>query len=395
MGPATGAADTGAADTRAADTLAVVGEVAALARIFPRLPNADAALIGPGDDAAVVAAPDGRFVVTTDTMIHGPDFRLAWSTPHDLGWKAAVTNLSDVAAMGATPSALVVAIAAPLDTPVALLEGIADGLRDACAAMSPGTGVVGGDLSVSNTLVLAVTAFGDLGGRSPVLRSGARPGDRVAVAGALGLAGAGIARLFAAAQSDQGTAETEPVAEQPVAKRPVADQPVAEQPVVERPGGARHPDAALGRAVRAAHPAIVEAQLAPVSPLGAGRSAAEAGATAMLDVSDGLVLDAGRIALSSGCSLELFHDAIEAEGRALRELDSTIGAEAEDFVLCGGEDHALLATFPPGAELPAEFRVIGEVRAGQDGHPLVTIGGRPYVRPGGWDPFDDWNGAVG
>ena len=106
--------------------------------------------------------PDGRYVVTTDTMVHGPDFRLAWSTPHDLGWKAAATNLSDIAAMGARATALVVAVAAPPDTHVSLLEGLADGLRDACAALAPGCGVVGGDLSVSPALVIAVTAFGDL-----------------------------------------------------------------------------------------------------------------------------------------------------------------------------------------------------------------------------------------
>ena len=100
------------------DTLTAVSETAVLQRLFPRLPAADGALIGPGDDAAVLAAPDGRFVVTTDMMIHGPDFRLAWSSPFELGWKAAATNLSDVAAMGATPTALVVAIAAPGDTEV-------------------------------------------------------------------------------------------------------------------------------------------------------------------------------------------------------------------------------------------------------------------------------------
>ncbi|MDQ1549017.1 MAG: thiamine-monophosphate kinase, partial [Microbacteriaceae bacterium] len=112
----------------ASDTLGAIGESATLQRIFPRLPAAASALLGPGDDAAVVAAPDGRFVVTTDMMIHGPDFRLAWSSPHDLGWKAAASNLADVAAMGAVPTALVVAIAAPPDSPVSLLEGIADGL---------------------------------------------------------------------------------------------------------------------------------------------------------------------------------------------------------------------------------------------------------------------------
>src|SRR5690554_5090486 len=170
------------------DTLGAVGESAVLVRIFPRLPASTVTLVGPGDDAAVVAAPDGRFVVTTDMMIHGPDFRLAWSSPHDLGWKAAASNLADIAAMGATPTALVVAIAAPAGSPISLLEGIADGFRDGCSAMAPGCGVVGGDLSVSSALTIAVTAFGDLDGREPVMRSGASVGDQVAVSGDLGAA---------------------------------------------------------------------------------------------------------------------------------------------------------------------------------------------------------------
>ena len=104
-------------------TLGELGEAAVLRRIFPRLPDAAVALVGPGDDAAVLAAPDGRYVVTTDTMVHGPDFRLAWSTPHDLGWKAAATNLADIAAMGARATALVVAVAAPPETPVVAARG--------------------------------------------------------------------------------------------------------------------------------------------------------------------------------------------------------------------------------------------------------------------------------
>nr|WP_253202225.1 thiamine-monophosphate kinase [Subtercola sp. PAMC28395] len=367
-----------------------IGEVETLKRIFPRLPAATSALLGPGDDAAVVAAPDGRFVVTTDMMIHGPDFRLAWSTAHDLGWKAAVSNLADVAAMGATPSALVVAIAAPLHTPVALLEGIADGLRDACAELSPGTGVVGGDLSVSKTLTLAVTAFGDLDGRGPVTRAGAQPGDVVAVAGDLGRAGAGIWLLF-----DQATRTTTRTSSGSGGPGATGEPSPPSGPGPCEPRSEREPDDVLGRTVRAAHRSLVDAQLAPTSPLAAGPQAALAGATAMLDVSDGLVLDAGRIATASGCSLELFHEAIEAEADALREVDVVVGARARDFVLCGGEDHALLATFPAGQELPPEFRVIGEVRGRAPGHPLVTVGGEAYVRPGGWDPFADWNGGVG
>jgi thiamine-monophosphate kinase len=358
--------DPGAADDDTA-TVAEVGEADALRRIFPRLPHADSELLGPGDDAAVLAAADGRFVVTTDMMVHGPDFRSAWSSPHDLGWKAAITNLADIAAMGASPTALVVAIAAPLDTPVGTLLGIADGLRDACASAAPGCGVVGGDLSVSAALTLAVTAFGDLGGRSPVLRSGARPGDVLAVAGDLGRAGAGIWLLFR-----DGMRDTD------------AD-------------GDREPDARRGRALRRRHPALVEAQLAPVSPIALGVRAAEGGATAMLDVSDGLVLDARRIAAASGCVIRLDPDAIAAEAAALAALDGVVGDHARHFVLAGGEDHALLAAFPAGGVIPDGFRRIGEVVASAlpDGPFDALVGDEPFDALGGWDPYADWDGRAG
>lgn len=327
------------ASARGPGTLASVGESGVLRRIFPRLPEGEATLLGPGDDAAVVAAPDGRMVVTTDTMIHGPDFRLAWSTPHDLGWKAAASNLADVAAMGATPTGLVIALAAPADTPVTVLEGVADGLRDACAELAPGCGVVGGDLSVSATLTLAVTAFGDLGGADPVLRSGARPGDFLAVSGPLGDAARGLALLFADGVAADG-----------------------------------EPDAARAAEVRAAHPRQVDAQLAPRPPIADGPAARRAGATAMLDVSDGLLLDASRIAAASGVRIDL--DA---------------AAVGDDADLAGGESHALLATFPPAALLPGGFRMIGAVHDGSG----VTVDGEPATRRGGWDPYDDWDGRAG
>ncbi|MCU1583779.1 MAG: thiL [Microbacteriaceae bacterium] len=318
------------------DTLGAIGESAALARIFPRLPTAASALLGPGDDSAVIAAPDGRFVVTTDMMIHGPDFRLAWSTPHDLGWKAAASNLSDVAAMGAVPSGLVVAIAAPADSPVSLLEGIADGLRDACDALAPGCGVVGGDLSVSATLTIAVTAFGDLEGRSPVLRSGASIGDVVAVAGVLGEAAASLLLLFTEGVDADG-----------------------------------RPDARLGAALRSR----TSAQLAPTPPIAAGRAAALAGATAMLDLSDGLAIDSARLAGASGIGIDF-------DGGSLGPNPA--------MALGGGEDHSLLATFPPEASLPSEFRQIGVCVAGSG----LTVDGHPHDSSG-WDPYRDWTGLLG
>ena len=323
-------------ESAAPDTLGGIGESAVLARIFPRLPAASSALIGPGDDSAVLAAPDGRFVVTTDMMVHGPDFRLAWSTPHDLGWKAAASNLADVAAMGAVPTALVVAIAAPANSAVSLLEGIADGLRDACESMAPGCGVVGGDLSVSATLTIVVTAFGDLEGRDPVLRSGASPGDIVAVAGVLGEAAAALRLLFTEAVDASG-----------------------------------HPDAALATALRSR----TAPQLAPTPPITAGRVAALAGATAMLDLSDGLAIDSGRLARASGVRIE-FESAALGRDRAI--------------ALGGGEDHSLLATFPPGIVMPVGFRPIGVCIEGEG----LTVDGSPHDSAG-WDPYRDWAGTAG
>jgi thiamine-monophosphate kinase len=297
----------------AADTITAIGEGAALARIFPHLPAAASQLLGPGDDAAVVAAPDGRFVVTTDMMIHGPDFRLEWSSAYDLGWKAAASNLSDVASMGAVPTALVVALATPGDTEVSFLEQFADGLREGCAAMAPGCGVVGGDLSASSVMTIAVTAFGDLEGREPVTRSGAKVGDTVAVAGVLGEAAEGLRMLFA---GEEGT--------------------------------------------------LVNAQLRPTPPIALGPVAALAGATSMIDLSDGLALDASRVAKASGVAIDLSSAAIGSR-----------------IALDGGEDHSLLATF--AGDLPDGFRAIGVVVEGSG----LFVDGKLYDASTGWDPFTD------
>ncbi|KIU03655.1 thiamine-phosphate kinase [Frigoribacterium sp. MEB024] len=327
-----------------ADTVEGVGELATLARILPRLPRSDDTLLGPGDDAAVVAAPDGRFVVTTDLMVHGPDFRRAWSTSYDLGWKAAASNLADVAAMGARPTALVVALAVPGDTGVTELEAFADGLRAGCSVMAPGTGVVGGDLSVSPTFTVAVTAFGDLEGRPPVRRDGARVGDVVAVSGALGRSARGLDLLFRLGVDHDGV-----------------------------------PDTAAAAALRERDP-DVGWHLAPSPPVADGRSAALAGATAMLDLSDGLALDAGRVARASGVVVDLSARALGDDPR---------------LALSGGEDHSLFATFPPDVALPGGFRAVGTVRDPAGGAPRVTVDGSDLGESGGWDPYRLWSGEQG
>jgi thiamine-monophosphate kinase len=355
----------GPPDPWSGPTVGELGELEVLDRVTRRLPPGTPE-VGPGDDCAVVAAPDGRFVVTTDMMVHGPDFRWAWSSPEDVGWKAAVTNLSDVAAMGAEPTGLVVAIAAPQDTPVAVLEGVADGFRLAAAALAPGCGVVGGDLSTSSAFTLAVTAFGDLRGLAPVLRSGARPGDVLAVSGELGPAARGLARLFRDGVDEQG---------EPDAAR------------VVQSGADTDPDVARQRR--------------PVPPVADGPRAAAAGATAMLDLSDGLAIDAGRLARASGVTLGLDDRAAPAPDTTAADGPAPDGTAADGSrhgvvldgpALHGGEDHGLLATFPAGVALPGGFRRIGVVlpRGGDD-----LVRGGTAVPTTGWDPYADWDGVAG
>ena len=154
-----------------------------------------AVLVGPGDDAAVVAMPDARVVVTTDMLVQGRHFRTDWSTPQQIGGKAIAQNGADIAAMGARPQGYVVALGCPPDTPLAMLDALNEGMRQ--EAMRSGAEIVGGDLVQSPEIVVSVTALGDLEGRVPVLRSGARIGDVVAVAGTLGRSAAGMAALEA------------------------------------------------------------------------------------------------------------------------------------------------------------------------------------------------------
>ncbi len=153
--------------------------------------------VGIGDDAAVVAAPSGSVVAAVDLLIEGRHFRRDWSSAYDVGVKAAARSLADIAAMGAVNTALLVALAAPGTLPARWATDLAEGL--ASEATRAGAGVVGGDTARADAVTLSVTALGDLENRRPVLRSGARPGDVIAVAGPLGHSAAGLALLAAGA----------------------------------------------------------------------------------------------------------------------------------------------------------------------------------------------------
>jgi thiamine-monophosphate kinase len=346
-------------------TVAALGEfglIAALSQWLPLAPS-PRVLVGIGDDAAVLATPDGRVVATTDFLLEGRHFRRDWSTAADVGRKAAVRSLADIAAMGAVPTGLLVALAAPGDLPVSWARALAAGLAAECARA--GAAVIGGDTARAPSVLLAVTGLGDLAGRAPVLRSGAAPGDVVAVAGPLGHAAAGLALLSAGI-----------------------------------PAGP-----------------LVAAHLRPAPPYDAGPEASDLGATAMIDVSDGLLADLGHIASASGLLIDLASaqlrpgEPLLAAARAVAaarphpdppspslartDRDTSLSPadlppakaqslEALRWVLAGGEDHSLAATFPPGAALPPRWTVIGAVRQGPPG---VVVDGQPWTGSPGWDHF--------
>ena len=317
------------------NTLANLGESESLARTIGKLIQGEYAIVGPGDDAAVVSSADGRFVVTTDTMIEGHDFNLDWSTGFDLGFKAIASNVADVAAMGAKPTALVVAIALPGHTQISWLEDFAAGLNAGLTQLAPRASVVGGDLARADQVVISVTAHGDLEGLEPVLRSGAKPGDILAVAGTLGKAAAGLSLL----QSE------------------IAD-------------------------AKNAFDELVSIQLRPMPPIPAGVLANKAGATSMLDVSDGLAKDASRIAKASGVTVQIDKSALLGFEAVLELAALRLEVTTEDWVLFGGEDHALLATFPEGSSIPKEFKPIGRIIASSG---VLVLLDDIELQANGWD----------
>ena len=147
-------------------SVADYGEFGLIARVTARLGTTPACLLGPGDDAALVAAPDRRVLASTDVLVEGRHFRRDWSSARDVGHRAAAANLADIAAMGGVPTSLLVAFCAPADLDLRWVEELTDGL--AAEAAKVGAGVVGGDTTASPLITVAVTALGDLDGRAPV-----------------------------------------------------------------------------------------------------------------------------------------------------------------------------------------------------------------------------------
>jgi len=309
------------------ETLQQLGEFAVIDRVVRGRRQPTSVAIGPGDDAALVSTSDGRVLVSTDMLVQDRHFRLDWSTPHDVGRKAIAQNAADIEAMGARPTAFVVGFGAPGDTHAAQLDALVDGMWHEAGLL--GAGIVGGDLVNCPQWVLSVTVLGDLDGRAPVLRSGAKAGSVLAAAGELGRSAAGYALW--------------------------------------------HNGIAGFDELRRRH-------LVPEPPYGQG--AAAAGAQAMIDVSDGLVADLRHVAEASGVAIDLSTAALAADHDALTAAAAAVRADPWPWVLGGGEDHALVACFADTA--PTGWRVIGRVL---DGPPRVLVDGEVWSGYAGWESF--------
>lgn len=374
------------------------GQVAATARQAGHIEPLD---VGPGDDCAVLAAPapGQRTVVTTDTLVEDQDFMNLWpggiartgeagefileparSSGYDVGRKAATQNLADVAAMGARPASLFISLSLPGSTPYGWIDGFAHGIVDGINACGATECVIGGgDIGDSTEMSVTVTALGYTD--RAVLRSGARPGDTIALAGRTAWSDAGL-RLLLNPLSLPATALLRAIAAGQDAE--VALGAVSRAWAQKQAEGSTTPAALpeglieLARTLTPEDAAqmlavcerAVESQHHPVSPIPAGEVARQHKASSMLDLSDGLVKDAGRVAAASGVQMRLDRAAVDAFAEPLlplarlllaigerNEAGESPASLARTFVLVGGEDHGLLATFP--GEVPEEFVPLG------------------------------------
>lgn len=314
-------------------TVAEVGEFGLIAMLRERLGGTSKLVIGPGDDAAEVAAPGGSLLVSSDLLVENRHFRRDWSSALEVGHKAAAANLSDINAMGGTATAVTISLGLPGALEVDWVAELADGIAAECAEV--GAEVAGGDITAADQIVIAVTAIG--AAQRPVRRDTGAAGDIVAVAGDLGLASAGLA--------------------------------------------------ALSRGFRSPRTAV-DAHRMPHPPYAAGPEAAAAGATAMIDVSDGLLADLGHIARASRVVIDLDSAAFTVPAPVSTVAEALGGADPLRFLLTGGDDYALAALFSARNELPDGWTRVGVARHPDMGEePSVVVDGSPYEGSPGHQHF--------
>lgn len=326
-----------------------VGEFGLIDRLIARLPSpADAMrpIIGIGDDAAVVRCED-PLVIATDILIESRHFRLDTTDAADLAYKAMASNVSDLAAMGASSVYAMLSIALPDRVDLQWFDRFAEGLAEACSEF--GVSVIGGDTSAGDLAVVNIAITGSLPAGRAVTRGGARPGDRVCVTGTLGGSSAGLRVLL-------------------------------------REGGD------IG-ALDARSQALVRAHTRPYPRMSEGVAAARAGASAMIDISDGLLADLGHVGRASGVAIDV-DPALVPVNLDLAAVANELGIDSLECALAGGEDYELAITIVPdrlGRLLESveaagtPLTVIGTVSEGSG----VTVAGESYAGVAGWDHFGE------
>jgi thiamine-monophosphate kinase len=323
--------------------------VAAIARVVSA--PAEGVRLGIGDDAALVDVRSGELALTCDTLVEGVHFERSLIAARDLGYKAVAVNLSDVASMGASPRYALTSLALSPEVDPAWVMEVYGGMVEACAEHA--VSIVGGDLSRASEVVISVTLVGEAPLGRAIRRSGAGPGERIAVTGSLGASAGGLLL---------GRSPREVLAEALTA--------------------------GWGRELLRAHER-------PPARVGEGQTLAQSGATAMMDLSDGIARDLPRLCRASDVGARIRSDAIPIAPQ-VTVLAKRLGHDALELALSGGEDYELLVVLRPGAfdeaaELLRErFGValteIGETT--EDGIVLVDAEGtsRP-LEPRGWDHF--------
>ena len=309
-------------------------------------------VVGLGDDAAVVEPGSGASVLATDMLIEGVHFERDSISPRDLGAKAIVVNVSDMAAMAASPRYALVSLGVTPEVEAAWVVELYGGMRAACEEYA--LSLVGGDTNRSATIVLSVTVVGEVAPGRAVTRSGAQPGDVIVVTGSLGASAGGlvVSRI----------------------------EPARAAVCLSEPWGR----------------ALVDALARPVARVGEGQTLAQVGVTAMMDLSDGLAKDLGRLCLASGVGARVELERVPVAG-SLRAGAATLGVDALELAVGGGEDYELLATIDATAveraraELDERFGVpLTEIGLIVDGEGLVAVDAEGLTRPlepAGWDHF--------
>ncbi len=316
----------------AGPTIGELGEFKLIEALTTGVQGAPEVLIGPGDDAAALTLPD-TFLTSVDVLVERVHFRREWAEARDIGRKAVAVNVADIEAMGGRTVGLLVGFSAPEDLAVQWALEFGEGLRAECDAA--GAALLGGDVTRARDITVAITALGTTDGAEPVRRSGAQPGDVVALIGRAGWAAAGLL--------------------------------------------------VLGRGFRSPR-VVVEAYRVPQVPYGAGVLAARAGAHAMIDISDGLLADLGHVAAASDVEIDVSTAAFELP-EPLQAVAAATNTDPYSLILTGGEDHALAATYSSATQIPAGWSVIGSVRTSSAEGPRVLVDGTAWHSDTGFDHF--------